>query len=136
MNPITAHLQIRQIHLPVNLGWRTKERSEEQNVLLDIDIYFKNPPAACETDHLDNTICYDQLIQTLYRQLSDKHYRLIEHLARDIYEIINASLPKDASAVVHLAKFPKVTGLTGGVCFSYGCSPFETRVLHVPQGDR
>lgn len=120
---MTSHysqLQIRQVDLQLNLGWRSKERAQEQGILLDIDIHFPTAPAACETDHLDNTVCYDQLIQTIREQLGDKPFRLIEHLARDIYLIVKTALPENATTVIHITKFPKVTGLIGGVCFSYG----------------
>lgn len=120
MKPITAHLQLRQIDLKLNLGWRSKERSQEQGILLDIDIDFPQAPSACETDHLDNTVCYDQLIQTIRQKLGDKQYKLIEHVARDTYLIVSSQLPPEATTIIHITKFPKVVGLTGGVCFSYG----------------
>lgn len=115
-----SQLKIRQVDLQLNLGWRSKERAQEQGILLDIDIYFPIAPAACETDHLDNTVCYDQLIQTIREKLGDKPFRLIEHLARDIYLIVKTALPDNATTAIHVTKFPKVKGLIGGVCFSYG----------------
>jgi dihydroneopterin aldolase len=120
MNSLYSHLKIRQVDLQLNLGWRSKERAQEQGILLDIDIYFPTAPTACETDHLDNTVCYDQLIQTIREKLGDKSFRLIEHLARDIYLIVKTNLPDNAATTIHITKFPKVTGLIGGVCFSYG----------------
>ncbi len=120
MKPVTTRLQIRQLDLQLNLGWRSKERAKEQGILLDIDLDFPCAPTACETDHLDNTVCYDQLIQTIRQQLGDKHYRLVEHLGRDIYMIVKSQLPANTSAAIHITKFPKIAGLTGGVCFTYG----------------
>lgn len=120
MNQIKTRLYIKQVDLRVNLGWRQKERTTEQAILLDIDIIFSQLPGACKTDDLSQTVCYDQLIQTIRTRLGDRHFRLIEHLTQEIYLITKSLLPASASTIIHLTKFPKVEGLTGGVCFTYG----------------
>jgi len=117
---IFSTLLIKQLELSVNLGWRSAERRQEQPVLVDIHIEFPKPPSACESDNLDDTICYAKLVNELREKIIVKHYRLVEHLGLDIYQITKTHLPLLSKVIVHVTKYPKLDGLTGGVCFSYG----------------
>lgn len=119
MTSTNCKLQIRDVELNVNLGWRKKERSQEQRVLLTIDICFPKPPIACSTDKLADTICYATLIQRIREQLGEKHFHLVEHLAHDIYQIVKPLMLDKTKIIVSITKYPEVEGLTGGVCFSY-----------------
>jgi FolB domain-containing protein len=122
MTNLHSHLSIRGLDLRVNLGWRSKERAEEQAILLDMDIAFPEPPKACETDHLRDSVCYAAITETIRKQLGDKKFRLVEHLSRDIYHIVKPLLPITATLMVRVTKFPNryIAGLTNGICFSYG----------------
>jgi dihydroneopterin aldolase len=113
-------LHIQHLELKLNLGWRSKERSEEQAVFLDMDIYFPHPPKACETDELDDTVCYAKLTDDIHEKISAKHYRLIEHLCADIYALAKKHVPEDARVLVRITKFPRLAGLRKGVSFEYG----------------
>jgi len=116
----SSYLSIRNLELNINLGWRLKERRQEQAVLLDIDIYFAKPPKATETDQLEDTICYATLIEAIRENLGEKKYKLVEHLSYDIYQFIKIRLPQKARVMVHVTKHPQIKRLSGGVCFHYG----------------
>ncbi len=111
-------LQIRQLELHVNLGWRKKERGKEQAVFLDLDIFFPSMPKACLTDELDDTFCYAKLIEHLREKISEKSYRLIEHLCRDIYQHAKNFLETKSNLRVCITKYPNIPGL-GHVSFCY-----------------
>jgi len=113
-------LDIKQLLLNVNLGWREKERDSEQAIYLDMIIRFFEPPKACVTDELDDTQCYATLINHIREHLNDKHFKLVEHLAAEIYHLTKSILPQKTEAQIAITKFPKVGGLTGGVTFHYG----------------
>ena len=113
-------LHIKQLALSVNLGWRSKERDKEQAVFLDMIIRFNKAPIACDNDHLEDTQCYATLIDHIRASIDTEHYKLIEHLAAEIYRIAQAMLPPGTRTQVGLTKFPKIGGLTGGVSFHYG----------------
>jgi len=113
-------LHIKQLALSVNLGWRNKERDKEQAVFLDMIIRFNHAPIACENDHLEDTLCYATLVEHIRENIDNKHYKLIEYLAAEIYKISQAMLPPNTQLQVSLTKFPKIGGLTGGVSFHYG----------------
>src|SRR5579883_3201823 len=119
-NKLDSTLFIRQLELRVNLGWRNAERKNEQAVLLDMYIQFSKPPQACETDKLDDTVCYAELIVEIRQQTAKRKYRLIEDLGAEIYQIAKACLPARSKLNVRITKYPKVDGLTGGVSFNYG----------------
>ncbi len=120
MPKLNSHLTIHRLELHVNLGWRHKERQHEQAVLLDVDIVFSTPPTACKTDQLEDSICYAALIKDIRDNVSEKKYRLIEHLSCDIYHLIKVRMPAKAKVKVCITKYPKIAGLTDGVSFHYG----------------
>ena len=115
-----ANLYVRRLELSVNLGWRSPERKQEQAVELDLDIHYPNLPKACETDELNDTVCYAQLTDVIRKHIAKKHYRLVEHLSAEIYTIAKSHLPLEVKLRVRLTKYPKIEGLKGGVCFDYG----------------
>ena len=112
-------LRLRDIELPVNLGWEEEEREQQQMVQLDIIINFQTIPKACASDRLQDTFCYATLIQHLREYVEDKTYRLVEHLTQDLYQLIKKKI-KGHHCLLHLTKHPSVEGLSGGVTFSYG----------------
>lgn len=120
MNKINSSLFIDGLELRVHLGWPDIERQHEQIVLLDIDIYFLEPPKGCVSDHLDDTMCYSSLINEIREKTAPKKFHLVEHLAYDIYALIKPKLPEKSRVNVRITKHPEViAGLSGGVKFSY-----------------
>lgn len=117
-NKLQGWLQVKDLELKVNLGWRDKEQLEPQAILCNFEILFENEPSATLTDNLADTICYDNLIKKIRQQIADKKYRLIEHLAKEIYNIVKANLPQNTHAKVTIAKKPKIEGLLGGVTYT------------------
>lgn len=117
--PVSAML-IKGLKFEVCLGWPEKERLQKQTVLVDIDLQFAVPPAACESDQLADTFCYSDLIIKIQKEIGEKNYRLIEHLSYDIYRMIKPMLSDKSKVIVRILKYPHIDGLTGGVQFSYG----------------
>lgn len=120
LKKIMTTLALNKLELHVHLGWPDEEREEIQTILANIDIVFSEPPKACVTDNLHDTFCYADIIEKIKIGIANKKFRLIEHLAQDIYHLITKQLPDDARVMVHLTKFPSIEGLRGGACFSYG----------------
>lgn len=115
-----SHLSIHGLELLVYLGWSEEERLLQQAVFVDIDIGLPQPPKACVSDELKDTFCYATLIEHLRQHLTDKRFRLIEYLSREIYQTIKVKLPFPTLINVQVTKHPPLSGLTGGVCFNYG----------------
>ncbi len=117
---MTARLKINQFELSLFLGWSAEERAEAQTIFLDIDLVFGEPPLACTTDNLNDTVCYFELTEKLRSQFTEKPFRLIEHLAHEIYAFIKKHTCPSMKVLVHLTKQPAIPQLKGGVCFTYG----------------
>ncbi len=115
-----SRIQLNQLELNVNLGWPEKERAKKQKIHLDLCIKFPRPPRACVNDDLSDTVCYDTLSK-LVTQLTKKEFKLLEHLAHEIYQLIKKNLPSSTLINLRLTKKPAVMkNLREGVSFYYG----------------
>ncbi len=119
MTPTTT-LQIQDLALLLRLGWTAEERETPQLITLAITILFNQPPTACQTDELQDTDCYDTLIQTILAEFHQQPFKLIEQVAASIHHFIKKNLKQEACVTVNLTKKPVIAGFTGKVCFSYG----------------
>lgn len=117
--PITT-LSLRGLKLSVSLGWSAEERLQKQNVMLDIMVRFQEPPKACETDQLNDTSCYAELISILKQYIAEKKFKLIEHLSKDLYDTVKSLLPTTSLVTLRITKQPSIPDLSQGVAFCYG----------------
>lgn len=117
---MTSRLKLNQLELSLFLGWSAEERMETQSIYLDIELTFLNPPAACLSDDLKETICYFELTEKLRHHFTQQTFRLIEHLAHEVYQFIKKQVDSELNVLIHLTKQPEIKQLHGGVCFSYG----------------
>ena len=118
--PIQTGLRVQGLEVAIHLGWPDNERKDAQSVFLDIEIDFFQPPLACQTDELQDTLCYAALARQIKEATRGHYFHLIEHLAREIYLLVKSRLATKDSVMIHLTKHPKIVGLGGGVCISYG----------------
>lgn len=114
-----TQLAINNLALEVNLGWPDAERKKQQTILLDLTIEFNEPPIACSSDELKDTVCYSELILQIKREIDAKPFHLIEHLGAEVYKIAKAYIPFDCKIAVRISKFPEIPGLAGGVYFNF-----------------
>ncbi len=117
--PVTT-LSLKSLELAVCIGWLAPEQQQKQTLLADIDLIFSEPPAACISDHLEDTVCYAMLVEKIREMVGNKIYYLIEHLTYDIYQLLKQQLPPSTQISVCVTKHPNVPGLNGGACFRYG----------------
>lgn len=114
-----TRLEVPAIGLAVHLGCEAEERAVAQAVDLSLVIEFATPPEACASDTLADTVCYAELAAAAREHCAPREFRLIEHLAAELREIVRARLPHDAGLVLTVTKLaPPVPGLTGGVRFT------------------
>jgi dihydroneopterin aldolase len=88
MSSLKSILTINDLSLKVKLGWPDNERKESQTVSLDVKIKFSHLPIACQTDRLEDTLCYSSLVDSIHVGLQNKSFHLIEYLSHEIYLII------------------------------------------------
>lgn len=115
-----SSIHLHGIELNLHLGWPAAEREQRQIILVDLMLTFAKPPKACETDDLDDTYCYDTLVQAVVKQTEQHEFRLIEHLAAKIYHLVKKECVDISSVCVSVFKKPAVANLSGGVTFTYG----------------
>lgn len=117
---ISTSLTLHQLELDIHLGWLEAEQTEKQRISIDIEFRFPTPPLACNTDELADTYCYDTLIKNIKTYLDGKKFRLVEHLAYELYRYIKPQFLPETSITIRIAKMPLIPNLTGGVSFCYG----------------
>lgn len=117
---ICTNMTLSGLELSVYLGWMEAERLQKQNVILDINICFLNPPKACLTDDLSDTVCYNALVNTIKELFSAKKFKLVEHLGAELYQTIKLAVASEAKINVWIKKQPAIPNLTDGITFQYG----------------
>lgn len=115
-----ACLTVNGLELNINLGWPQAERQQQQTIIVDIIIQFNETPPACITDDLKDTFCYDELIKILKKNVVSRHFKLIEHVGYEMYQLVKSLLPDYALLQLSVTKKPAIENLTGGVRFCYG----------------
>lgn len=114
-------LALHDIRFDMHVGHLPEERNIPQTMRFDIDVKFNEPPLACETDELDDSVCYDALIADIKHYCEAHSFALLEHLAMRIYCLVKSKLPKDASVNVRVTKCnPPIDALKGGAACEYG----------------
>lgn len=119
MNPIKTRIVLHKLELSIHLGWPESERLLKQNVMVDIDIHFSEPPRACLTDQLEDTYSYETLSNAIKEKITSRQFRLIEHLGHEIYQHVKILLPKATLVTICITKKPPILNLAE-VSFWYG----------------
>ena len=122
---LTSGIIVQGLELPVTLGWLPDEREHPQNVVIDFNLKFLTPPQACQTDELEDTICYFTLTESLRQKIVGNEFRLLEHLGQVIYQHLKDALTQNIKIGIRLCKNPPIKNLTGGIYFYYGDENFS-----------
>ncbi len=114
-------LTIRGILLPIRLGSSADERLDPQPVEIDLTIRFETPPRGMVTDRLEDTVCYDALVNTVKAVVSDREFSLVEHLANEIFTSLRGLVePGDELRVTVRKVSPPIPEITKGAEFTVG----------------
>lgn len=105
----------------VRLGCLPDERSVPQGVKFHIKIGFYSPLQAESSDELEDTVCYAVMSERISHLVEANEYKLIEKLARDVYNDVTSLLPNDARLQIKVHKLkPPIDILTQGVYYTVG----------------
>lgn len=120
-NQIASSIVLHDLELKIHLGWSESERlQKKQIVVIDIKLDFLQPPQACITDNLADTICYDKLISEIETAIYPRKFLLLEHLGHEVYKTIKNNLNTQALIAIKVMKKPAIANLKKGVSFYYG----------------
>lgn len=75
------------------LGFYQWEKKQKQKLIVNIRVSVDIKKAA-QSDHLDDTIDYDEIDQLILNILREKHYHLIETFADKIAHTLHDKWPK------------------------------------------
>ncbi len=73
-------LSIRDLRIPCIVGVYPSERKREQDLFLDVDMWF-DFKAAANSDHLSDTLDYTRVAEALTEFIRAERFQLIEALA-------------------------------------------------------
>ena len=114
-------LELRGARLSVHLGCGEAERTTAQPVDLDVSVRFAERPAACESDKLEDTLCYADLIAAARARVAGREWKLVEHLAHELWKVLRPLVPPGAELWLRVTKLrPPVSELSGGASFALG----------------
>ena len=108
----------------VHLGCSDEEKFHAQMVSFNINVNFTNSPLGADTDLLQDTVCYFNLVETVTLHCQEKKFNLIEYLAKSVHQKISDYLESYShhlqSITVTLHKIsPPVQGVHGGVKWTH-----------------
>lgn len=112
-------LAINDIRLNVHLGNTSKERASSQQVAIDISILY-TANKSTDTDNLEDTVCYEQLVTALKQAAMGQEFKLIERLSKVLYEALTSIIPNphQFNITVHKLQVP-IAEILGRASFTY-----------------
>jgi dihydroneopterin aldolase len=118
---LSSRLDIQDIEVFLRLGCTQNERITAQRILVSLSFIFLNPPKACKTDRLADTLCYASLTKAIVHLTQNREIHLIEHFAQICYETLKKPLNSEIKLQVRVNKVrPPVVELKGGAHFVFG----------------
>jgi len=104
------------------IGCTLDERAVAQKILFSIKIKFKGFPAACETDRLEDAICYADLCSEIEKVAHKNIFQTIERLSFEVFLSLSHFLsPNKVELQLKIKKTqPPIKNLLDGVSFELG----------------
>ena len=118
-----ATLRLHDIQLMMSVGHLEEERATLQPMRIDVDILFATPPKACDTDELDDSVCYDTLIAFVREYCENISFKLLEHLSKRLHSLVHSQFSESDKVFIRVVKLnPPIDVLHGGAACGYGDS--------------
>ncbi len=111
---LTGVLHIEDLVIPAKIGVSEEERSKTQDISINLRLVFKSLPEACVSDNISETICYHNLCDTIREYISNKEFKLLERISREIFDLIQ-ELDSFSSINLSISKKPNIECLKGSV---------------------
>lgn len=114
---LKTSLSLKNLIIPIHIGWSELEREKAQDITVNILIEFAVPPLACETDELEDTICYKTLSDKIRQYCTSREFKLIEYLGYQLYQFIKEQLSLKTDITISIVK-PRSPFLTESRTFN------------------
>jgi D-erythro-7,8-dihydroneopterin triphosphate epimerase len=91
-------IHIADLHLQCIIGINDWERTQKQDVLINVILYadLKKP---CRTDRLEDSVDYKEIKKEIIAMVENSSYNLIERLAGEVAKICLTHLPIKAARI-------------------------------------
>jgi FolB domain-containing protein len=120
-NTYPAVLALDRLHLKLYLGVSDAERRVPQSVHIYLKIFFKQLPSSCLNDKLDDTICYDKLVQEIKAFCNNREFKLLEFLCFQLHNCLRQTINPDYKLWLKIEKCaPPIPEVEGPSSFAYG----------------
>lgn len=116
-----AVLALDKLHLKLSLGVGAAERATPQSVHMYLKIFFEKLPLSCSNDKLDDTICYDKMVQCIKDYCHGKEFKLLEYACFQIHSHLREAIDADIKLWLKIEKCTTpIAELEGPSSFAYG----------------
>ena len=121
---LSSIIHLNDLSQMVNVGCGVEERSQKQELRFSFKISFPNLPLACESDRIEDTVCYHKLSDKISLACKGKEFATLEKIAKTIFELVKNDFPTGASLTLKVEKVkPPIEGLAGSASFELNFSP-------------
>lgn len=122
--PACHSLRMENFEVKVRLGCLADERAVPQLIRISAEFVFEEPPKACLSDELEDTICYAQVCDALKKHCESREFKLIERIGFECYGLLRELSRGKAKVALKVHKVkPPVESLAGGS--TYSCGDFK-----------
>lgn len=122
----TSYLRASRIRFAVRLGWTEEERALPQPVEVDFTCFFPSLIPATLHDKGD-FICYDEVSRMMSEHCKGREFRLIEYLAKELFDIVRRHAPPEVKLTLRLSKceVPSVVAMSSASFTLSDVPPFS-----------
>jgi dihydroneopterin aldolase len=114
----SSSISLNDLRLMVNLGVTAHERDVKQEINVSFKFFFKKQPGACETDDIDDTVCYHKISDAVKGYCEFGQFKLLEYMCNGLYNKIRADIARDIKIWIRIEKCnPPIYGLLGSTSF-------------------
>jgi dihydroneopterin aldolase len=78
---------LQEVKVQTRLGVPEWERMTPQTIILDIEVAMRHA-RACQTDAIEDTIDYGEIVARVRNTLAEKSFRLVEAVAEHVCQLI------------------------------------------------
>ena len=110
----TMIMAVNRLRLQTVIGLLPQEKTTPQPLEFTLKLFFEQPLAACASDAITGTVCYDALCTAIKNATDATQCETIEHLAQTVFSALRETIPHTARLWLKLSKCqPPVESLEG-----------------------
>ena len=96
-------LVIDNLELEASVGCYASEKEKTQPLLITLEVTY-DAERACQTDHVEDTLDYTLVMETINAMVEKQHYHLVERLGEVICHALISRYPIIESISISLSK--------------------------------